>query len=103
MEEMRIAKTRVRVGLELSEEFEMKVGVHQGSACLLLLFAIVVDVITESVRNGLISEMLYADGFDKRVGGGTEGEVLEVERSSREQGAEGKCREDKSGSEWGRR
>ena len=61
MEEMRIAKTRVKVGLELSEEFEMKVGVHQGSACLPLLFAIVVDVITESVRNGLISEMLYAD------------------------------------------
>ena len=61
MEEMRIAKTRVRVGLELSEEFEMKVGVHQGSACLPLLFAIVVDVITESVRNGLISEMLYVD------------------------------------------
>ena len=26
------AKTRVRVGLELSEEFEVKVGVHQGSA-----------------------------------------------------------------------
>ena len=55
------AKTRVRVGLELSEEFEVKVGVHQGSACSPLLFAIVVDVITESVRNGLMSEMLYAD------------------------------------------
>ena len=26
-----------------------------------LLFAIMVDVITESVRNGLMSEMLYAD------------------------------------------
>ena len=55
------AKTRVRVGLELSEEFEVKVGVHQGSALSPLLFAIVVDVITESVRNGLMSEMLYAD------------------------------------------
>ena len=28
------AKTRVRVGLELSEEFEVKVGVHWGSAFL---------------------------------------------------------------------
>ena len=28
-----------------------------------LLFAIVVDVITESVRNGLMSEMLYADAL----------------------------------------
>ena len=26
-----------------------------------LVFAIVVDVVTESVRNGLMSEMLYAD------------------------------------------
>ena len=51
------AKTRVRVGLELSEEFEVKVGVHQESALSPLLFAIVVDVITESVRNGLMSEM----------------------------------------------
>ena len=55
------AKTRVRVGLELSEEFEVKVCVHQASAFSPLLFAIVVDVITESVRNGLMSGMLYAD------------------------------------------
>ena len=39
----------------------MKVGVHQGSALSPLLFAFVVDVIMESVRNGLMSEMLYAD------------------------------------------
>ena len=55
------AKTRVRVGLELSEEFEVKVGVHQRSTLSPLLFAFVVDAITESVRNGLMSEMLYAD------------------------------------------
>ena len=55
------AKTRVRVGLELSQEFEVKVVVHQGSALSPLLFAIMVDMITESVRNGLMSEMLYAD------------------------------------------
>ena len=47
------AKTRVRVGLVLSEEFEVKVGLHQGSALLPLLFAIVVDVIMESVKSGL--------------------------------------------------
>ena len=55
------AKTRVRIGLELSEEFEVKVRVHQGSVLLPLLFVIVVDMITESMRNGLMSEMLYAD------------------------------------------
>ena len=42
-------------------EFEVKVGVHQGSALSPLLFAIVVGVITESVRNGLMSKMLCAD------------------------------------------
>ena len=55
------AKTSVRVGLELSEEFEVAVGVHQGSMLLPLPFAIAVDVITEGVRNGLMSQMLYAD------------------------------------------
>ena len=52
-------KKRVRVGLELCEE--VKVGVHHGSVFSPLLFAIVLDVITESVRNGLMSELLYAD------------------------------------------
>ena len=53
------AKTRVRVGLELSEEFEVKVGVHQGSMLSSLVF--VVDVLTENARNGLMSEMAYAN------------------------------------------
>ena len=44
------AKARVRVGSAYSEEFKVKVGVHQGSVLLPLLFAIVVDVITEKVR-----------------------------------------------------
>ena len=55
------AKTRVRVGSELSEEFEVKVGVHQGSVLSPLIFAIVIDVVTENAREGLMTEMLYAD------------------------------------------
>ena len=39
----------------------MKVGMHQGSVLLPLVFAIVVDMVTKNVRNGLLSEMLYAD------------------------------------------
>ena len=39
------AKTRVRVGSEMSEEFDVKVGVHQESVLSPLVFAIVVDVI----------------------------------------------------------
>ena len=34
---------------------------HQGSVLSPLVFAIVVDVVTESVRSGSMSEMLYAD------------------------------------------
>ena len=49
------------VGLELSKEFEVKVGVHQGSVLSPLVFESVVDVVIENVRNGLMSEMLYAD------------------------------------------
>ena len=54
------AKTRVRVGSAYSEEFEVKVGVHQGSVLSPLLFAIVVDVITENARRGVVNELLYA-------------------------------------------
>ena len=55
------AKTRVRVGAELSEEFDVNVGVHQGSVLSPLVFTIVVDVITESVREGWMNGILYAD------------------------------------------
>ena len=54
-------KTRVRVGSAYSEKFEVKVGVHQGSVLSPLLFAIVVDVITENARRGVVNELLYAD------------------------------------------
>ena len=55
------AKTRVRMGSAYSEEFEIKVGIHQGSVLSPLLFAIVVDVITENAKRGVVNELLYAD------------------------------------------
>ena len=57
------AKTRVILDSELSEEFEVKVGIPQGSVLSPFLFAVVVDVITEFAREGALSELLYADYF----------------------------------------
>ena len=46
---------------ELSEEFMVKVWIHQGSVLSPFLFALVVDVVTEFLREGVIGEFLYAD------------------------------------------
>ena len=46
------AKTIVRV--ESEEEFEVKVGMHQGSVLLLFLFAAVVDVVIEFAGEGVL-------------------------------------------------
>ena len=55
------SRTKVRVGSEASDEFGVKVGVHQGSVLSPLIFAIVVDVVTEHAREELLNEILYAD------------------------------------------
>ena len=55
------AKTRVRVESELSDAFEVKVGVHQGSVLSPLLFITVMDILSEDCKDGLLYELLYAD------------------------------------------
>ena len=52
------AKIRVSVDSEFSEEFEVKVMMHQGSVLSSFLFAVVVDV-TEFDRECVLSELLY--------------------------------------------
>ena len=49
------------MGSAYSVEFEVKVGVHQGSVLSSLLFAIVVYVITENAKRGVVNELLHAD------------------------------------------
>ena len=55
------AQMKVRMGSELSEEFLVQVGVHQGSVLSPLLFAIAVDVILENTREGLTNKILHED------------------------------------------
>ena len=46
-------RTKVRVGNGLSEAFEVKVGLHQGSVLSPLLFVIVMDAVCGEVMEGL--------------------------------------------------
>merc|ERR1712035_298602 len=55
------ATTRVRVNGELSEEFPVNVGVHQGSVLSPLLFVMVLEALSQDFRTGLPWEILYAD------------------------------------------
>ena len=55
-----VAKTKVGVYSELSEEFEVKVGMHQGSVLSPFLLEVVVDVVTGFAREHALRELLYA-------------------------------------------
>ena len=57
------ARTVVRSSAGDSNEFEVKVGLHQGSVLSPVLFAIVMDVISREARVGLPWELLYADNL----------------------------------------
>ena len=51
----------VGVYSELSEEFEVKMGMHQGSVLSPFLLAVVLDAFTEFARDGELGEVMYAD------------------------------------------
>ena len=55
------AKTWVRLDSELSGEYEVKERMHQGSVLSPFFSAVVVDVVTEFAREGVLSELLDAD------------------------------------------
>ena len=69
----RDVKTRVRSGAGTTEGFEVKVGLHQGSALSPFLFNIVFNVLTRGVRQGVPWSMMYAD--DVVLCGETSGKV----------------------------
>jgi len=55
------AKTVVRTVYSNSNGFEVKVGMHQGSALSLLLFVMVMEALSREFRVALPWELLYAD------------------------------------------
>ena len=68
------AKTVVRTVYGNSKGFEVKVGMHQGSALSPLLFVIVMEAISREFRVALPWELLYAD--DLAVIAETEEELI---------------------------
>jgi len=68
------AKTVVRTVYGNCKGFEVKVGMHQGSALSPLLFVIVTEAISREFRVTLPWELLYAD--DLAVIAGTEEELM---------------------------
>ena len=55
------ARSSVRIGDTYSEEFQVKVGVHQGSVLSPLLFITVLEVLSREFRTGCPWELFYAD------------------------------------------
>ena len=55
------ARSRVSVGWNLSEEFSVKVGIHQGSCCSPSLFITVLEALSQEFRTWCPWENLYAD------------------------------------------
>ena len=55
------ARTKVKAGTHFYEEFEVNIGVHYRLVLSPLLFAIVVDVATNKIKEGMLQEILYAD------------------------------------------
>ena len=53
--------TRVRMMLENTGEFEIKVGLHQGSALSPFLCILVLDTLTNHIKTGTPCEIIFAD------------------------------------------
>ena len=57
----RNTKSQVRINSTFSDDFLVKVGLHQGSVLSPLLFIIVLEALSREIRSGCSEELLYAD------------------------------------------
>ena len=81
-------RSRVRVGDEYSNSFDLRVGVHQDSVLSPLLFVIVLEALSMEFRTGCTWEILYAD--DLMVSAQSmDSEVENIEIGDGEKGVEG--------------
>ena len=55
------ATTTVRCAARLTEEFEIGIGLHQGSALSPFHFAIIMDKLTQDIRKDAPWDMMFAD------------------------------------------
>jgi len=55
------SRTRVKAKTGISEEFNIVVGVHQGSLLNPLLVIIVMDELTKKIRKGVPWKLMFAD------------------------------------------
>jgi len=55
------SRTRVKAMAVISEEFNILVGIHQGSVLSPLLFIIIMDELTEEIRKRVPWELIIAD------------------------------------------
>ena len=58
---------RVKSKRGISEHFEVRIGLHQGSALSPFLFIMLVDTISEDVRTELPWELLYSDDLAMNI------------------------------------
>ena len=77
-----------------TDEFPIKVGLHQGSGLSPFLFIVVLEVINEKFRCGLLCELLFAD--DLAVLTDTEEEMAWLADCDEKQGTKSKHRENGS-------
>ena len=55
------AKSRLRINNQLSDEFGVNIGVHQGSVLSSSLFILVLEALSRELRTSVLCELLYAD------------------------------------------